>query len=117
MRTYGRVKNPDGTYQPWQVITTPANGDNSLIWLITFCQVLKLFLNESPFWGNYGIPAKVTIMTQVFPGYYVSQAQLQFSPYFASLIVYQQNNPSPEYVINITTLAGERIGITMDAPQ
>lgn len=117
MRTYGRVTNPVDGSKRWVEVSTPADGDNSLIWLITFCQVLKLFLNESPFWGNYGIPARTDVAQQVFPDFYVTRTQQQFAPYFASLIVYKQSTPDPEYVINITTLAGQPIGVTMQVPQ
>lgn len=116
MRTYGRVKQPDGSLK-WVVVTTPANGDNSLIWLITFCQVLKLFLNESPFWANFGIPAKQNVMQQIFPDFYVTRAQQQFSQFFSSLIVYRQNNPAPTYTINIITLSGEKVEVSMGVPQ
>jgi hypothetical protein len=116
MRTYGRVKQPDGTYK-WYEVSTPASGDNSLIWLITFCQVLKLFLNESPFWGNYGLPAKQDVLQQIFPGAYVTQTQRQFAQHFASLIVYQQPDPEPHYVVNITTLSGEKVQVNMGVPQ
>lgn len=116
MRTYGRQTQPDGSLK-WVMVTTAANGDNSLIWLITLCQVLKLFLNESPFWANYGIPAQQSVMTQVFPDFYVSRTQQQFAQYFASLIVYRQALPTPNYVINITTNSGEKLGLNMDVPQ
>lgn len=116
MRTYGRIKNADGTLT-WYKVETSVTGDNSLVWLVTFCQVLKLFLNESPFWSNYGIPAKQDVLQQIFPSFYVTRTQQQFSQYFTSIIVYQQNSPDPEYVINITTLSGEKIELTMGVPQ
>ena len=116
MRTYGRVKQPDGSLK-WFLVETPANGDNSLIWLITFCQVLKLFLNESPFWANYGIPANQSVVSQIFPDFYVTRAQQQFAQYFSSLIVFRQPIPTPTYVINITTLSGEKVSVSMGVPQ
>lgn len=116
MRTYGRVKQVDGTYK-WYTVSTPANGDNSLVWLITFCQTLKLFLNESPFYGNYGIPARQDVMSQLFPDFYVNETRKQFAQYFTSLITYKQPTPDPQYVVNITTLYGEKVTVTMDTPE
>ena len=115
MRTYGRVTDPTTGAKKWIEVSTPADGDNSLIWLITLCQTLKLFLNESPFWGNYGIPARQDVAQQIFPDFYVFQTQKQFAQYFASLIVYKQSTPDPQYVINVTTLAGQPINVTVNA--
>lgn len=116
MRTYGRRKQPDGSLK-WVTVETTRDGNDDLIWIITLAQTLKLFLNESPFFANYGIPAKQSVLTQVFPDFYVSRTQQQFAQYFASLIVYKKQLPSPEYVINITTNSGEKIGMSMDVPQ
>lgn len=116
MRTYGRQTQSDGSLK-WIVVETTKDGNNDLIWIVTLCQVLKLFLNESPFWANYGIPAQQSVMTQIFPDFYVSRTQQQFAQYFASLIVYRQPFPTPNYVINITTNSGEKLPISMDVPQ
>lgn len=116
MRTYGRQTQPDGTLK-WVKVETAPDGNNDLIWIVTLCQVLKLILNESPFWANWGIPAKQSVMTQVFPDFYVANVQQQFAPHFASLIVYRKSLPTPEYVINITTNSGEKIPLIMDIPQ
>lgn len=86
MRSYGRVTNPDGS-KTWVEVTTDSNGYNDNVYLTTLAQCLKLNLGESPFYANYGIPAQQSVVTQVFPDYYVSQTQSQFSPYFASLII------------------------------
>ena len=55
----------------WVEVSTDANGYNDAVWLTTLAQVLQLGLNESPFYGNYGIPAQQSAVTQVFPDYYV----------------------------------------------
>lgn len=81
MRTYGRFNGA------WEEVTTDANGYNDNVWITTLCQSLKLALGESPFFANYGIPAQQSVMTQIFPDFYVSQTQTQFSPYFASLTI------------------------------
>ncbi len=108
MRTYGRVYNPDGTYT-WTEVDTAADGSNDAVWLTTLIQCLKLALGESPFYANYGIPAHRSILTQIFPDFYVSQTQTQFSPYFGSLIISKQEAPYPKYLVNVTTNQGVKI--------
>lgn len=105
MRTYGRI----GTQ--WVQVDTDANGFEDAVWMTTLVQCLKLSIGESPFFGNYGIPAQQSVVTQVFPDFYVAQTQKQFAPLFASLIVTKIENPSPEYRISVTT----QQGFTMNA--
>lgn len=116
MRTYGRQTQADGSLK-WVEVSTAADGNNDLVWIVTLCQTLKLVLNESPFFANYGIPAIQSVITQVFPDFYVSRTQQQYAQYFASLIVYRQPLPTPNYTINITTNNGEKLGLSMDVPQ
>ncbi len=108
MRTYGRIKNIDGTYT-WQVVQTAPNGDNSAVWLTTLIQCLKLILGESPFYANYGIPAIQSVIQQLFPDFYVTQTQTQFAQYFASLIISKQPSATPTYLVNIITKQGAKI--------
>lgn len=84
MRTWGRVTNEDGS-KTWVEVATDANGQDDNVWLTTLAQCLKLNLGESVFFANYGIPQMQTIVTQVFPDFYVMQTQTQFAPNFASL--------------------------------
>lgn len=116
MRTYGRQKQPDGTLK-WVMVETTPDGNNDLIWIITLAQVLKLNLNESPFYANYGIPDKPSVLTQVFPDFYAAVTQRQFSQYFASLILYRIAGPTPEYVMNVTTNSGEKLDVNVEVPQ
>lgn len=108
LRTWGRVTDPATGKKVWVKVTTDPQGFNDLVWLTTLIQVLKLNLGESPFYGNYGIPAKPSVVQQVFPDYYVTQTQQQFYKYFASLIVFKQNSPTPTYVVNVVTNYGVR---------
>lgn len=90
MRVYGRVpKDPrspkDGL--KWVVVTTTKQGYNDDVYIVALAQTLKLNINESPFWGNYGIPAHQSVMQQVMPDYYVLQAQRLYAQFFASLTV------------------------------
>jgi hypothetical protein len=118
MRVYGRVLNPyppsgvessdsinPGAYI-WQVIETDAHGSNDYVHITALIQCLRLNLNESPFWGNFGIPAKNSVDQQTQPDYYIARIQSYFSQFFASLIISKQpqppNNPKPIY--NVRTL-------------
>ena len=76
-RSYGR--DATGT---WVEIDNP-----DYINLATLVQVLRLQQGESPFYGNYGIPAEASIMSQIAPDAAITRTQAQFSPYFASLTI------------------------------
>ena len=108
MRTYGRLKDDAGNYQ-WVKIETQPNGDNSEVWLTTLVQTLKLSRQESPFWANYGIPAQQSVMTQVYPDFFVAETQSQFSQHFVSLSVTKLPEPTPTYRIVATTPRGSLI--------
>lgn len=111
MRTYGRITNSDGS-RSWIEVTTDPSGNNDAVYLTTLAQVLQLNLGESPFFANYGIPQYQTIVTQVFPDYYVIQTQSQFSGYFASLtIARQQGQTAPVYDVSITTHYGVSLNV------
>lgn len=77
MRTYGRTAAGQ-----WVVITEP-----SYVWLATLAQTLRLNEKESPFYANYGIPARNSVMTQVAPTIAISKTQSQYAPYFANLSI------------------------------
>ena len=112
MRSYGRITDIYGN-KTWVVVETASNGDNSLVYLTTLAQVLQLILGESPFYGQYGIPAYQSVLTQIAPDFYAARTQSFFAQYFASLIVtrvpQQQTTaqiPNPEYLVNVVTLSG-----------
>jgi hypothetical protein len=117
MRTYGRIQNEFGS-KTWVEIDTQVNNDNSLIWVTTLIQTLKLNLGESPFFANYGIPARPSVIQQIAPDYYMIQTQKQFSQYFASLIISRQASPTinpntPTYLINVLTFQGSKYVINI----
>jgi hypothetical protein len=102
MRTWGRIPNP---YPPsgvedtseisypnavWIEVATTADGDNDYVYITALIQTLKLNLNESPFYAQFGIPAADCVMQQVQPDYYVSFIQAYYSQFFASLIIAKQ---------------------------
>jgi hypothetical protein len=100
MRVYGRVpvdpRNPKGPLK-WLVVETTQQGFNDDCYIVALAQTLKLNVNESPFWGNYGIPAHQSIMQQIVPDFYILQAQQFYSRFFASLLVTKvADQPTPE---------------------
>jgi hypothetical protein len=126
MRTYGRTQDVLSGKKKWWVVTTDIGGFNDSVWLTTLAQVIKLNLGESPFFANYGIPAHPSVVTQIFPDFYMVRTQQQFSAHFASLILTplpveqgsadsfatgQGGAPAPRYYINVLTNYGSRIGV------
>jgi hypothetical protein len=117
MRTYGRLPpDPITGYRQWVQVTTDPNGYDDDVWITTLAQVLLLNLGESPFYANYGIPAHQTIMTQVFPDYYIIFTQKLFADKFSSLIISKQAGRSPVYNVNITTNQGVKRNASIPIP-
>lgn len=132
MRTYGRVPvlipgsnvqaiDPE-TGSPateWVEVDTTAAGYNDYVYITTLIQVLKLNLGESPFYGNYGIPAKASIVQQVAPDFYVIRTQQQFAGRFANLTIARTAAPSgypintPTYRVAVTTHQGLKLNVTV----
>lgn len=123
MRTWGRIAGSSsayssaigsftigyssiGTNSRWVEVTTDENGYNDAVWLTTLAQCLKLGLNESPIFGNYGIPAQQSVVTQVLPDYYVTLTQQLFASYFLALIVTKLTATQPSYTVNVTANPG-----------
>jgi hypothetical protein len=97
MRSYG--KNALGQ---WVQITDP-----NYIYLATLIQTLRLSQNESPIYGNYGIPGEQSVMTQIAPDAAINRTQSQYSQYFANLtIVRNQAAANPTYNVTATFLNG-----------
>ncbi|THD45242.1 hypothetical protein ERD95_17560 [Enterobacteriaceae bacterium ML5] len=106
MRTWGRVTDGNGN-KKWVAVESDANGDFSYGWLTTLIQTLKLGLGESPFYAQYGIPAQQSIVTQVYPDYYVNILQQQFAGYFSSLTISKVDGAvNPTYDIQAIFLNG-----------
>lgn len=116
MRTWGRTYNEDGTSQ-WVEVQTDANGFDDAVWITTLIQCLKLNLGESPFFAQFGIPAKPSVVQQIAPDFYVAMTQQLFAQYFASLIITKQNVPSPPtYQVNLLTHQGVKISASVPVP-
>ena len=126
MRTYGRTEDVLTGIKRWWVVTTDFDGFNDSVYLTDLAQVCKLNLGESPFFADWGIPAHPSIMTQVYPNFYLARIQQRFSSRFASCILTplpvdqgtedsyafgQGGAPAPRYYINVLTNYGSRIGV------
>ncbi len=111
MRTWGR--NAQGQ---WVEVSTSSTGDNSEVWLTTFAQSLKLNLGESPFWGNYGIPAQTSVQLQTAPDFYVSQMQQAFAPYFVALSTQRTTGNNGEPIYNISAILNNGVIVSAEVP-
>jgi hypothetical protein len=114
MRSYGR--NSTGQ---WVEVTTDASGFDDMVWVTSLAQALKLSPGESPFYANVGIPAQQSVVSQIFPDFYVAQIQSRYAQYFASLSISRvpnsptDNPASPSYKVNIVTNKGAVINQTI----
>ena len=116
MRVYGRTTDELGN-KSWVVIQTDSTGNNEYVYVTALVQVLKLNLGESPFYGNYGIPARQSVMQQLAPDFYVAFIQSQYSKYFASLIIYKAAAvfpPRPTYNISGLMTTGTKFQVAID---
>jgi len=111
MRVYGRSP----VTGKWVVVTTDANGYNDNVYLTALVQCLKLNLNESPFWANWGIPAQQSVVTQIFPDFYVALMQQRYAQYFASLVIVKVPSSTPTYNITVVTNQGATIQTSVSA--
>ena len=109
MRVYGRTTDILTRAKYWRVVETAPDGSNDYVYLTALAQVYKLNLNESPFYANYGIPARESVQQQVAPDYYVYYIQQKYSKFFANLLVDKVANYPPTYNISVLTHMGVRI--------
>lgn len=125
MRVWGRVYDTlDPTVWEWVAVETDLNGFNDLPMVTALVQVLKLSLGESPFYGNYGIPGIQSVLTQIFPDYYVAVTQQRYAENFASLIIIRRPDdrtsikqaPVPTYDIKLVTHSGVHIQQSTEFP-
>ena len=115
MRVYGRVYDINGN-PTWTVVETDANGHSDMVYVTALVQWLKLNYGESPMYGTAGIPARESVVQQVFPDYFVRMAQQKFTSYFASLLITKESSTTPTYDIKIMTNSGVRLNLTVAVP-
>lgn len=109
MRIWGRV----GPAKTWTEVVTDSDGNDDYVYITNLIQVLKLSRNESPFFADWGIPAQLSVVQQVFPDIYVALTQAQFAPFFASLIIAKLPSPTPTYQVSIVTKQGVKFQATI----
>lgn len=106
----------------WVEVDTTADGFDDYVYITTLIQVMKLNLGESPFYGNYGIPAKPSIVQQIAPDFYVMRIQQQFAGFFANLTIARAPAPAgyppgtPTYQVAVTTNQGFKLNATVPIP-
>ncbi len=106
MRTYGRTTDLLGN-KTWVQVDTDSAGNDDAVYLTSIAQTLQLNVGESPFFANSGIPQYQSVMTQVFPDYYVTLIQSEYAQYFLSLTIARlPNTAKPEYTIDARTHNG-----------
>ena len=88
------------------MVTTDPNGYNDAVYLTTLAQVLKGNLGESPFYADWGLPAKASVMQQIAPDFNMQLTQQRFAPFFASLQVIKTDSNPPTYQVNAITHQG-----------
>jgi len=103
MRTYGKINNV------WSTVQTDANQHDDYVWITTLLNNLNLVLGESPLYAQNGIPAQDSLVTQVFPDFYVSKMQQEFAPHFFSLKIYKTQSRTPTYQVDLITKKGTAI--------
>lgn len=108
-RVYGRVLRdplkPDAGKR-WVVVETDVNGYDDNVHVTALAQTLKLNLAESPFWANYGIPARQSIMQQYAPDFYITYIQQFYQQFFASVTVSKRRTFEPIYDMLVVTQTG-----------
>jgi hypothetical protein len=117
MRVYGRVTDELGQ-KSWFAVQTDSSGNSEYVYLSALVQVLKLNLGESPFYGNYGIPAKTSVLQQIAPDYYVAFTQQKYSGYFANLVITRVQNAdmvTPTYNVSVLMTTGTKFQVNIDA--
>jgi hypothetical protein len=120
MRVYGRVTDPLTQAKTWEVVTTDANGFNDHVHLTALAQVLQLNLNESPFFANFGIPARESVLSQVAPDFYAAFTQQQYAQFFATLLMTKRPaerlGSPPTYDIQVITHVGVKLNKSVPIP-
>lgn len=125
MRVWGRVYDTlDPDSWTWVKVATNADGFDDLVMVTALVQVLKLSLGESPFYGDYGIPGHQSVVTQIYPDYYVALTQQRYSLNFASLIITRRppsvktlkEAPVPTYDIRLVTHQGVHLAASTEYP-
>ena len=109
MRVYGR----DQSTGVWTVVETTPEGQNDYVYITALVQCIKLNINESPFWADWGIPAQQSVIQQVFPDFYVALIQQRFAPFFARLQITKVPSSIPTYNVDVVTNQGVALNVSV----
>jgi hypothetical protein len=111
MRVYGRTLPDEFGNRTWVEVSTNPKGYNDDVYVTALIQCLKLNLGESPFYANFGIPAKSSVQQQIAPDYAAAFTQAYYSQFFASLIISKRadsGNPvTPTYNLSVVRHDGK----------
>ena len=113
IRTYGRVTDPKSGARWWVTVECDINDNPDSVYLTALIQTLKLNWGESPFFGDWGIPAHQSVVQQVFPDYYVLLTQKRYAPFFMSLAIIKQPLDTPTYNVSVQFKSGAVISTTV----
>lgn len=94
---------PSGAPSRWVAVTTDAAGYDDYPYITALIQCLKLNLGESPFYANFGVPARASVRSQVPPDYAVAFTQSYFAPHFASLVITNALTPQTSTAAPVPT--------------
>jgi hypothetical protein len=114
VRTYGRVTDPASGARWWVEVEPDQNDNPDSVYLTALIQTLKLNWGESPFFGDWGIPAHQSVVQQVFPDYYVLLTQKRYAPYFMSLAIVKNTAATyPLYDVSVQFKSGAQVSTTV----
>lgn len=107
------VLGPGSQALKWVAVVTTPDGNNDYVYVTALVQCLKLSIGESPFWSDWGIPARRSVVQQVFPDYYVALMQQRYAQYFASLQITKVASSTPTYNVVIVLHSGVKIAASV----
>lgn len=114
IRTYGRVVDPVTGASFWTQVTPDSNGWPDSVYLTALIQAIKLNWGESPFYGDWGIPARPSVNQQIPPDYAMALMQARFAQFFMSLQIARVPNSSPpSYNVQVQFHNGAAMSVTL----
>lgn len=120
-RVWARTAPDEYGNQTWVCVTPdPQTGNTDLLYFAALAQCLRLNLGESPFYADYGIPARQSVATQIPPDFFIARIQSRYSQFFASLVISRgptiQQNRRPVVVYNCYALCHSGLVLNASIP-
>lgn len=100
----------------WFEVTTDSNGFDDDVQLTTLSQVLTSDIDESPFYPEYGIPARQSVINRTHPDYFIERTRTQFSRYFANISITKTTDTQtndPIYYVDVLKNDGSAQSMTI----